>query len=101
MPIRRRQKKPNADPRQKPNHNHAVGDPMVDPGSPPHRRQARAKADTTRTHHRMVTLAQSSSGGRSASPPQSKTATVMLAVLTADFRPTSLKAKAKMRTVED
>ena len=53
---------------------------MVDPGSPPHRRQARPKADTTRTHHRMVTLAQSSSGGRSASPPQSETATVMLAL---------------------
>ena len=51
---------------------------MVDPGSPPHRRQARAKADTTRTHHRMVTLAQSSSGDRSESPPQNKTATVML-----------------------
>src|SRR5437588_4150023 len=78
MPIRRSQKKPNVEPRQKPNHSHAVVDPMVDPGSPPHRRQARAKADTTRTHHRMVTLAQSSSGGRSASPPQSKTATVML-----------------------
>src|SRR5882724_3343727 len=82
MPIRSRQKKPNAEPRQKPNHNHAVVDPMVDPGSPPHRRQARAKADTTRTHHRMVTLAQSSSGGRSASPPQSETATVMLAAIT-------------------
>src|SRR5438034_7540050 len=78
MPIRRSQKKPNVEPRQKPNHSHAVVDPMVDPGSPPHRHQARAKADTTRTHHRMVTLAQSSSGGRSESPPQSKTATVML-----------------------
>src|SRR5258708_28205945 len=78
MQTRSSQKKPNAEPRQKPNHNHAVVDPMVDPGSPPHRRQARAKADTTRTHHRMVTLAQSSSGGRSASPPQSETATVML-----------------------
>src|SRR6267142_5579225 len=78
MPIRSRQKKPNDEPRQKPNHSHAVFDPMVDPGSPPHRRQARAKADTTRTHHRMVTLAQSSSGGRSESPPQSETATVML-----------------------
>src|SRR5437870_10862431 len=78
MPIRRSQKKPNVEPRQKPNHSHAVVDPMVDPGSPPHRRQARAKADTTRTHHRMVTLAQSSSGGRSESPPQSETATVML-----------------------
>src|SRR5437868_2676192 len=79
MPIRRSQKKPNVEPRQKPNHSHAVVDPMVDPGSPPHRRQARAKADTTRTHHRMVTLAQSSSGDRSESPPQNKTATVMLA----------------------
>src|SRR5438270_4744040 len=78
MPIRSRQKKPNDEPRQKPNHSHAVVDPMVDPGSPPHRRQARAKADTTRTHHRMVTLAQSSSGDRSESPPQNKTATVML-----------------------
>src|SRR5205085_10440762 len=80
MPIRRSQKKPNVEPRQKPNHSHAVVDPMVDPGSPPHRRQARAKADTTRTHHRMVTLAQSSSGDRSESPPQNKTATVMLGV---------------------
>src|SRR5712691_2759714 len=78
MPIRRRQKKPNAEPRQEPKHSHAVVDPMVDPRSPPHRRQARAKADTTRTHHRMVTLAQSSSSDRSASPPQSETATVML-----------------------
>src|SRR5438034_4504423 len=77
-PIRRRQKKPTAEPRQKPNHSYAVVDPMVDPGSPPHRRQARAKADSTRTHHRMVTLAQSSSGGRSPSPPQNETATVML-----------------------
>src|SRR6266540_6882210 len=78
MPIRRHQKKPNAEPRQKPNHSHAVVDPMVDPGSPPHRHQARTKADTTHTHHRMVILAQNSSGGRSASPPQSETATVML-----------------------
>src|SRR5882672_9652921 len=83
MPIRSRQKKPNDEPRQKPNHSHAVVDPMVDPGSPPHRRQARAKADTTRTHHRMVTLAQNSSGGRSASPPQSETATVMLTAVIA------------------
>src|SRR6266705_6998942 len=78
MPIRSRQKKPNAEPRQKPNHSHAVVDPMVDPGSPPHRRQARAKADTTRTHHRMVTLAQSSSSRSSTSALQNKTTTVML-----------------------
>lgn len=50
-------KKPNAEPRQKPNHSHAVVDPMVDPGSPPHCHQARAKANKTRSHHRMVTLA--------------------------------------------
>jgi SRSO17 transposase len=43
--------------RQKPNHSHAFVDPMVDPGSPPHCHQARAKADTTRAHLRMVTLA--------------------------------------------
>src|SRR5712671_6982110 len=78
MPIRPRQKKCNAEPRQKQKQHHPVIDPLVNPGSPPHRRQARAKADTTRTHHRMVTLAQSSSGGRSESPPQSETATVML-----------------------
>src|SRR3979490_3257295 len=105
MPIRRRQKKPNADPRQKPNHNHAVVDPMVDPGSPPHRRQARAKADTTRTHHRMVTLAQSSSGGRSASPPQSKTATVMLGVRPVELPPMELSTLCalprQIRKVDD
>src|SRR5712691_10277102 len=95
MPIRRRQKKPNAEPRQKPNHSHAVVDPMVDPGSPPHRRQARAKADTTRTHHRMVTLAQSSSGGRSASPPQNQTATVMLG-----STPVRAKERARFEKVE-
>ena len=55
--IRRREKKPNAETRQKPNQSHAVVDPMVNPGSPPHCHQARAKADPTRTHHRMVTLA--------------------------------------------
>ena len=31
--------------------------PLVNPGSPPHRHQTRSKADPTRTHHRMVTLA--------------------------------------------
>src|SRR5467141_4123050 len=78
MPIRRSQKKRNAEPRQKQNHRRLVIDTMVNPGSSAHRHQARSKADPTRPHHRMVTLAQSSPGDRSARAPQSKTATVML-----------------------
>src|SRR5215468_8861832 len=78
MPIRRSQKKRNAEPRQKQNQRRLVIDPMVNPGSSAHRHQARSKAHPTRTHHRMVTLAQSSPGDRSACAPQSKTATVML-----------------------
>src|SRR5215831_1362479 len=80
MPIRRSQKKRNAEPRQKQNQRRLVIDPMVNPGSSAHRHQARSKAHPTRTHHRMVTLAQSSPGDRSACAPQSKTATVMLAL---------------------
>src|SRR5712671_5742651 len=71
-------KKRNSEPRQKQNHRRLVIDPMVNPGSSAHRHQARSKADPTRPHHRMVTLAQSSPGDRSARAPQSKTATVML-----------------------
>src|SRR5712664_3251996 len=78
MPIRRSQKKRNAEPRQKQNHRRLVIDTMVKPGSSAHRHQARSKADPARPHHRMVTLAQSSPGDRSACAPQSKTATVML-----------------------
>src|SRR5580692_9533503 len=78
MPIRHSQKKRNAEPRQKQNQRRLVIDPMVNPGSSAHRHQARSKAHPTRTHHRMVTLAQSSPGDRSACAPQSKTATVML-----------------------
>jgi hypothetical protein len=52
-------KKRNAEPRQGQKHRHLVIDPMVNPGSPAHRRQARSKANPTRAHHRMVTLAQS------------------------------------------
>src|SRR6201998_1773847 len=78
MPIRRSQKKRNAEPRPKQNQRRLVIDPMVNPGRSAHRHQARSKAHPTRTHHRMVTLAQSSPGDRSAFAPQSKTATVML-----------------------
>ena len=48
------------------------------PGSPPHRRQTRSKAHSARACHRMVALAQSSPGGRSARALQSNKATVML-----------------------
>src|ERR1700746_557265 len=78
MPIRRSQKKRNAEPRPKQNQRRLVIDPMVNPGSSAHRHQARSKAHPTRTHHRMVTLAQRSPGDRSAYAPKSKTATVML-----------------------
>src|SRR5436305_5261029 len=80
MPIRRSHKNRNADPRQKQNHRSVVIDPMVNPGSSAHRHQTRSKADPTRPHHRMVTLAQSSPGDRSACAPQSKTTTVMLVI---------------------
>src|ERR1700756_3991524 len=87
MPIRRSQKKRNAEPRQKRNQRRLVIDPMVNPGSSAHRHQARSKAHPTRTHHRMVTLAQSSPGDRSAFAPQSKTATVMLGLVTPRLDP--------------
>lgn len=71
-------KKPNAEPREQPKHRHAVNDPLVNPGNPPHRRQTRSKANSTRACHRMVLLAKSSPSGRSTRALQSKTATVML-----------------------
>src|SRR6202035_949747 len=76
-PIRRRPKKRNAEPRQNSKYRQSVLDPLVNPGSPPHRHQARPKADPTRTHHCMVTLAQSSPGRRSTCPLQNTT-TVMV-----------------------
>src|SRR5438270_7438743 len=51
---------------------------MVNPGNSAHRHQACSKADPTRPHHRMVTLAQSSPGDRSALTHQCKTTAVML-----------------------
>src|SRR4030081_2303657 len=78
MPLRRSQKKRSAEPQQKQNHRRPVIDPLVNPGSSAHRHQARSKTDQARPHHRMVTLAQSSPGDRSARAHQSKTATVML-----------------------
>jgi len=56
-----------------------VIDPLVNPGSSAHRHQL-AQNGSSRPHHRMVTLAQSSPGDRSARAHQSKTATVMLGV---------------------
>src|SRR6267378_2537170 len=69
----------NGAPRQKPKHNHPTTDPLVNPGNPPHCYQTCSKADSTRTYHRVVFLAQSSPGCRSTRPLQIKKATVMLA----------------------
>ena len=71
-------KKPTAEPRQKPKRRHAVIDPLVNPGNPPHCHQACAKAHPTRTCHRMVTLAKGSPGDRSTRSLQITKATVML-----------------------
>ena len=53
----------NAKPQQKPTHRHAIIDPLVNPGSPPHRnRGTRSKAHSARSCHRMVILAQGPPG---------------------------------------
>src|ERR1700740_2905427 len=98
MPIRRSQKKRNAEPRPKQNQRRLVIDPMVNPGSSAHRHQARSKAHPTRTHHRMVTLAQSSPGDRSACAPQSKMATVMLGSFCARKRVKGLRGSRANET---
>jgi hypothetical protein len=49
-------KKRNAEPRQNSKYRQSVIDPLVNLGSPPHRHQARPKADPTRTYHCMVAL---------------------------------------------
>jgi hypothetical protein len=64
-------------------HHHAgtpnvVPDPLVDPGNPSHRYQARSTAHLDRPCSRMVALAASSPGRRSPCSPQTKHATVML-----------------------
>ncbi len=58
----------------------AAADPLVDPGNPPHRRQARAKTHRTCTRHRLVTLATGPSSLRSEGSHRPKSATVMLGV---------------------
>jgi hypothetical protein len=60
-------------------HDHRDINPLVNSGSMPHRQQTRPKTNPTCPRHRMVTLAQSSPGDRSACPFQSKPATLMLA----------------------
>src|SRR5258708_9379499 len=77
MAPTRRPKKPNVSSRQKPKHNRAATDLLVNPGNPPHRHQTCAKADSTGAYHRMVILAQSPPGCRSARSLQKK-ATVVL-----------------------
>jgi hypothetical protein len=45
-------------------------DPLVAPGNPPYRHQARAAADPSCSHHCLITLAKSTSGRRTKSPHQ-------------------------------
>src|SRR6476469_10344680 len=64
-------------------HHHAgapniVPDPLVNPGNPPHRHQARSAAHLDRPCSRMVALAASSPGRRTPRSPQTENATVML-----------------------
>src|SRR6516164_9449241 len=64
-------------------HRHAgtpniVPDPLVDPGNPSHRYQARSTAHLDRPRSRMVALAASPPGPRSPRSPQAENATVML-----------------------
>src|SRR6516225_1115662 len=64
-------------------HRHAgtpniVRDPLVDPGNPSHRYQARSTAHLDRPRSRMVALAASPPGPRSPRSPQAENATVMI-----------------------
>src|SRR6516165_9452259 len=66
-------------------HRHAgtpnvVRDPLVDPGNPSHRYQARSTAHLDRPRSRMVALAASPPGPRSPRSPQAENATVVLVV---------------------
>jgi hypothetical protein len=54
-----------------------VPDPLVDPGNPSHRYQARSTAHLDRPCFRMVALAASSPGRRSPRSPQTNNAAVM------------------------
>src|SRR6516162_10287897 len=60
-------------------------DPLVDPGNPLHRHQARPPARSARPHHRMVVVAACPPGPSSSCPsqaciPHKKNATVMLGI---------------------
>ena len=55
-----------------------VPDPLVDPGNPPHRHQARPTAHPARPRHRMVALAARPSSRSAPRASQKKNATVML-----------------------
>jgi len=47
-----------------------IPDPLVNPGNPPHRHEARSKAHPTRRRHRMVSLASRPSSRRTPRSPQ-------------------------------
>ena len=55
-----------------------VPDPLVDPGNPPHRDQARPAPYPLQPHARMVALAKGTPSSSETGSPQTKNATVML-----------------------
>src|SRR5487761_1269570 len=57
-----------------------IPDPLVDPGNPPHRHEARATAHPTRTRHCMVFMAARPSSRSAPRTSQKEKATVMLAL---------------------
>jgi hypothetical protein len=75
-------------------HNRTAVDPLVDPGSPPHRHLARSKADSTRPCHRVVILAQGSPS-RSTARSSQKKATVMLGKQHQRFAPLRIAKDAE------
>src|SRR6516162_172678 len=70
-----------------------VPDPLVDPGNPSHRHQARSTAHLDRPCSRLVALAVGSPGRCSSRPSQKENATVML-VIRDNIIQTVLRAKS-------
>ena len=81
-----------------------IPDPLVDPGNPPHRHQARTTAHPARQRHRMVALAARPPSRSAARTPQKESATVMLRNYSAAsgrmrIRPGSITVKCLVQSV--
>src|SRR6476659_4254158 len=74
-----------------------VPDPLVDPGNPSHRYQARSTAHLDRPCSRMVVLAASSPGRRTPRSPQTENATVMLGQRSLFLNPSNIDTETRLR----